>query len=81
MTMENKNLEQFGSPRLPEDIVAVRYDLEQHGDTMLSAQLVKAASEGDWPEVTRLLAAGADPRICRYSDTYQAYLSHYQSAH
>ena len=50
----------------PENIEAVRYDLE-HEDIMLSARLVDAAVHGCWPEVKRLLAAGADPRICRRS--------------
>ena len=51
----------------PENIEAVRYDLE-HEDIMLSARLVDAAAHGCWPEVKRLLAAGADPRICRRSN-------------
>ena len=51
----------------PENIEAVRYDLE-HEDIMLSARLVDAAAHGCWPEVKRLLAVGADPRICRRSN-------------
>ena len=50
----------------PENIEAVRYDLE-HEDIMLSARLVDAAAHGCWPQVKQLLADGADPRICRRS--------------
>lgn len=51
----------------PENIEAVRYDLE-HKDIMLSARLVDAAVSGSWSLVSHLLADGADPRICRYND-------------
>ncbi|MBQ9337251.1 MAG: hypothetical protein IJS14_08155 [Lentisphaeria bacterium] len=64
--MDNTKIETI-SNALPEDIFPVRYDLEK-GDVMLSARLVDAAAHGRWPEVTRLLSDGADPRICRHSD-------------
>ena len=64
--MSNSKNESFPSA-FPENIQAVRYDLE-HEDLMLSARLVDAAAHGCWPQVKQLLADGADPRICRYSD-------------
>ena len=64
--MNNSKNESFPSA-FPENIQAVRYDLE-HEDIMLSARLVDAAAHGCWPQVKQLLADGADPRICRYSD-------------
>ena len=64
--MSNSKNESFPSA-FPENIQAVRYDLE-HEDIMLSARLVDAAAHGCWPQVKQLLADGADPRICRYSD-------------
>ena len=64
--MSNSKNESFPSA-FPENIQAVRYDLE-HEDIMLTARLVHAAAHGCWPQVKQLLADGADPRICRYSD-------------
>ena len=49
---------------MEEHIHVFRKDLD--GDPLLSAKLVKAAVEENWPEVERLLDAGADPRICRF---------------
>ena len=63
--MDNSKNESFPSP-LPDNIEALRYDLEQ-GNVLLSARLVDAAAHGRWPEVRQLLADGADPRICRYT--------------
>lgn len=40
------------------------------GDVMQSAELVLAAFEKKWDEVTQLLDQGADPRICRRGDAY-----------
>lgn len=53
---------------MEERISVSREDLD--GDALLSAQLVRAARDEEWPEVERLLAAGADPRICRCGDAY-----------
>lgn len=53
---------------MEERIHVFRKDLP--GDPLLSARLVKAAADSDWPEVERLLDAGADPRICRFGDAY-----------
>lgn len=63
--MDNSKNESFPAP-LPDNIEAVRYDLEQE-NVVLSARLVDAAAHGCWPEVRRLLMNGADPRICRYT--------------
>ena len=61
----NSKIESLHSA-FPENIEAVRYDLEQE-DVMLSARLVDAAAHGRWPEVMLLLQNGADPRICRHT--------------
>lgn len=53
---------------MEERIHVIREDLT--GDALLSAKLVKAAFENNWEEVKKLLAAGADPRICRRGDAY-----------
>lgn len=53
---------------MEERIHVFRRDLK--GDALLSARLVKAARESDWAAVERLLAAGADPRICRFGDAF-----------
>ena len=45
------------------EIHHVRHDL--NGDVLSSAKLVAAAFDKKWEEVDKLLAAGADPRICR----------------
>ena len=63
--MSNCQNEEFHSV-FPENIEAVRYDLE-HEDIMLSARMVDAAAHGCWRQVKQLLADGADPRICRRS--------------
>ena len=64
--MINSKNESYTSA-FPENIQAVRYDLE-HKDIELSAKLVDAAAKGNWTQVKDLLASGADPRICRYDD-------------
>ena len=46
----------------------VREDLA--GDPLAAARLVKAAVDENWAEAEKLLAAGADPRICRWGDAY-----------
>ena len=51
-----------------ERIHAIREDLT--GDALTSAKLVKAAKENNWAEVEKLLADGADPRICRFGDAF-----------
>ena len=53
---------------LEERIWQIREDLP--GDVLLSAKLVQAAFKKEWNEVEKLLAAGADPRICRRGDAY-----------
>ena len=53
---------------MEERIHAIREDLT--GDALLSAKLVKAAKENNWEEVEKLLADGADPRICRSGDAF-----------
>ena len=53
---------------MEERIHAIREDLT--GDALLSAKLVKAAKENTWEEVEKLLADGADPRICRSGDAF-----------
>ena len=49
-------------------IQVTRQDLK--GDPLLSAKLVLAARENRWRTAEKLLARGADPRICRFGDAY-----------
>lgn len=53
---------------LEENIHVIREDLT--GDALASAKLVKAALDRNWDEVEKLLAAGADPRICRWGSAF-----------
>ena len=53
---------------LEENIHVIREDLT--GDPLASAKLVKAAFDCNWGEVEKLLASGADPRICRWGSAY-----------
>ena len=53
---------------MEERIWQFREDLP--GDVLLSAKLVKAAFEENFDEVEKLLADGADPRICRFGDAF-----------
>ena len=53
---------------MEERIHIIREDLT--GDALASAKLVKTAKENNWEEVEKLLADGADPRICRFGDAF-----------
>ena len=61
----NSKIESLHSA-LPENIEAVRYDLEQ-ADNIFSARLVDAAAHDRWKEEMLLLLNGTDPRVCRYT--------------
>ena len=65
----DKNIsEQIERMELEDRIHVIRQDLT--GDPLLSGKLVKAALKNQWDEVEKLLAQGADPRICRCGDAY-----------
>ena len=65
--MNNNELARFSDIELPAGIEAVRFDLRRK-DVALSAKLVAAAVQGDWPLAASLLEQKADPRICRHTD-------------
>jgi len=65
--METKEME-METMEMKYRIRRVREDLT--GDPLAAARLVKAACDENWTEVEKLLAAGADPRICRWGDAY-----------
>ena len=48
-----------------EDYIA-RRDL--NGDQLLAIDLIDSAISKDWEQVEKLLAEGADPRMCRSTD-------------
>ena len=66
--MEHEYGSEMERIEMEERIHVMRDDLS--GDAPLSAELVKAARDGNWAEAEKLLDGGADPRLCRCGDAY-----------